>query len=239
MSAEPGQIAFTVMPWGASSRASAWVNPITPNLEAQYAARRAIADLAAVRRHVDDPPARPARHHEPGDRLAAEVRPGEVGLQDHVPRLLGEVDHRDAVGAGRGGGIVDEDVDPPEGPVRQRDRGADLIGRAHVDQRRHRAAAGAPDLVGHRLEPAPARPRLRGHDADPRGRQIRQHQVRALRGQPSRDGATEPMLAARRPSPWPPCPRAAPCPDPSSALKGAMIPCAPCGTLPPHGEEAR
>jgi len=59
---------------------------------------------------VDDAPVAARQHGAPEDLTGAQ-RPGQVGVDDGVPVVLGEVDGRHALGAA---GAVDQDVDLAE-----------------------------------------------------------------------------------------------------------------------------
>jgi len=110
--------------------------------------------------------------------------------------VLIELHHRHAIGAGRSGGVVDQDVDAAERVEGLAHRRVDLGSRADVDQRGDGPPPGLLHLIGHGVEPAPAPRRFGRHDLDARRRHVGQHEIAAFRGQPAGDGPPEAVLTA-------------------------------------------
>ncbi len=91
----------------------------------------------------------------PPERAAHVEGAVEVDVDHRAPLLDLEVDHRDAIVAAGGAGVVDDDVDAPELVEHVRRERADRPGIGHVADHRERAAALSLHLVGHRVDVSP------------------------------------------------------------------------------------
>lgn len=106
----------------------------------------------------------------------------QIGIQDGVPGLLGDLDNRHAIGAWRRGGIIHEDVESPEGLERRGDDAVDLAGR--------------PDLLRDALQSSPAGLRFGVDDSGSARCNVREHEIGAIGRQTPGDPAADAMLAA-------------------------------------------
>ena len=124
--------------------------------------------------------------------LGAKKDSRQIGIYDSLPFLYGctlrLASYRDP-------GIVYQNIDAPERLERLCDDTVDLSGRAHIGERRQCAAPVLADLVGHRVETAPAACALPGNRANAGALDVGQDEIGAFAGQPPGDRAPEAVLA--------------------------------------------
>ena len=109
-------------------------------------------------RDVDDAPAL-ALHHGPRRRLRAERRAAEIDVEHSVPIARLDIQERPVLP--RDAGIVDEHVDPPEGPEGALHHALDVGGLPQVGGEAFRADTLPGSLRGHGVQVRAASPRER------------------------------------------------------------------------------